>query len=129
MLLPNTREKAELIEVVRITDPMRLLGSEGLTGDEVALWEDPRTEQTLALISGLPDGELHRCFFPGWGVRVHGADGLLFRLAFCFDCHGVRLWGPGVPDGQEGIRGFDADSASARELLQLFRDAGSTGSG
>ncbi|MFE7619132.1 hypothetical protein [Streptomyces sp. NPDC057496] len=125
MLLPIAREKAELIEVVRITDAVRHIGSEDLTGDEVALWAAPRTDRILALIGDLPDSELHRCFFPGWGIRVHGADGLLFRLAFCFDCHGIRLWGPGVPDGQEGLHGFDPDSAPARELLQRFRDAGS----
>jgi hypothetical protein len=127
MLLPITREKAELIEVVRIIDPIRHLGSEDLTGDEAARWEAPRTDQVLALIGDLPDSELRRCFSPGWGIRVHSTAGLLFQLAFCFECHGVRLWGPGVPDGQEGLHSFDADSAQARELLQRFRDAGSAG--
>ncbi|MET9916759.1 hypothetical protein ACFV1C_08445 [Streptomyces sp. NPDC059605] len=129
MLLPITREKAELIEVVRIADPIRHFGSEDLTGDEVALWEAPRTDRILALIDDLPDSELHRCFSPGWGIRVHGADGLLLQLAFCFSCHGIRLWGPGVPDEQEGLHGFDPDSAPARELLQRFRDAGSAEAG
>lgn len=122
MLLPITHEKAELIEVVRIVDPTRHLSAEDLTGDEVAVWEAPQADQTLALISDLPGSKLYRCFFPGWGVRVHSATGLLYQLAFCFDCHGVRLWGPEVPAEQEGIHSFDPGSAPARELLQRFRD-------
>ncbi|MGW2179014.1 hypothetical protein ACWCXX_13155 [Streptomyces sp. NPDC001732] len=125
MLLPITPEKAELIEVIRIVEPMALYGSKDLPGDEVALWGAPRTDQVLALISDLPDSDLRRCFAPGWGIRVHGATGLLLQLAFCFNCHGVRLWGPAVPAEQEGLHDFDADSAPARELLQLFREAGS----
>ncbi|MET8567674.1 hypothetical protein [Streptomyces sp. NPDC004783] len=125
MLLPITHEKAELIEVVRIADPIRHLGAQDLTGDEVAVWEGPRLESAFALIDELPGSDLRRCFFPGWGVRVHSAAGLLFQLAFCFECHGVRLWGPDVPAGQEELHGFDADSAHARELLRQFREAGS----
>lgn len=123
MLLPITHKTAELIEVVRITDPIRHFGAEDLTGDEVAPWEAPQVDQVLALVGDLPDGEMRRCFSPGWGIRVHGATGLLYQLAFCFHCHGIRLWGPEVPDGQQGLHSFDADSAPAQELLRRFREA------
>jgi hypothetical protein len=123
MLLPISHEKTELIEVVRIVDPIRHISAEDLTGDEVAVWQAPQTAQILALIRDLPGSDLHRCFFPGWGVRAHSATDLLFQLAFCFDCHGIRLWGPGVPAGQEGLHSFAPDSASAQKLLQQFRDA------
>ncbi|MEL5960980.1 hypothetical protein AADR41_40565 [Streptomyces sp. CLV115] len=123
MLLPIIHKTAELIEVVRITDPNRHFGAADLTGDEVARWEAPQVDQVLALVGDLPDGEMHRCFAPGWGIRVHGANGLLFQLAFCFHCHDVRLWGPAVPDEQAGLHSFDADSAPARELLGRFRAA------
>ncbi|WP_330285471.1 hypothetical protein [Streptomyces sp. NBC_00576] len=123
MLLPPVHEKAELIEVVRITDPMRHLSSDDLIGDEVAIWEPPQVERVVALVKELPGSELRRCFIPGWGIRVHSATGHLFQMAFCFRCHGVRLWGPGVPAGQEGIRSFDPDSPPGHELLEQFRDA------
>ncbi|MFD0416423.1 hypothetical protein [Streptomyces sp. NPDC127108] len=125
MLLPLTHEKAELIEVVRITAPETHLRAEHLAGDEVAIWDGPRASRALALIGDLRGSELHRCFFPGWGVRVHSATDLLFRLAFCFECHGVRLWGPGVPADQEGIEPFDPASVPARELLREFRGVAS----
>ncbi|TWV32562.1 hypothetical protein FRZ03_33270 [Streptomyces misionensis] len=121
MPLPIPSEQAELIEIVRILDPLRHYRAEDVSGEETGVWEGAEAVRALALIADLPDGDLHRCFNPGWGVRVHGTDGPLFRLAFCFECHGVRLWGPAVPAGQEGIHGFDADSAPARELLRRFR--------
>ncbi|MFE9610178.1 hypothetical protein [Streptomyces sp. NPDC006012] len=118
-------EKAELIEVVRIAGPAPHCGTEVLAGDDVALWGAAQVDRVLALIGDIPGSELYRCFFPGWGIRVRGATGLLFQLAFCFDCHGVRLWGPDVPAGQEGIHSFDPDSAPARELLRHFRESAS----
>ncbi|MER6914573.1 hypothetical protein ABT354_23110 [Streptomyces sp. NPDC000594] len=123
MMLPPVQERAELIEVVRITDPGRQLGAADLTGDEVAIWEADRARDALTLIGSLPDSELHRCFIPGWGIRAHGATDLLFRIAFCFQCHAARLWGPGVPTDMAGTHSFDPDSPPARELLRRFRDA------
>ncbi|MFY4721649.1 hypothetical protein [Streptomyces sp. LaBMicrA B280] len=123
MMLPPVHEKTELIEVVRITDPLRHYSAEDLVGDEVAIWEAAQVGETLALIGSMPDSELYRCFHPGWGVRAHGAAGPLFQIAFCFQCHGARLWGPGVPGEFTGIHTFDPDSPPALELLQRFRDA------
>ncbi|CAM5228646.1 hypothetical protein SSPIM334S_04453 [Streptomyces spiroverticillatus] len=122
-MLPRAQEKTELIEVVRITDPMGQSTAESLTGREVALWEAEQVTDALALIGSLPDGEVYRCFLPGWGIRAHSATGLLFQIAFCFRCHGARLFGPGVSGGMSRIHGFDADSGPALELLQLFRDS------
>ena len=121
MLLPLAHTKTELIEVVRITDPMRHLSSEDLVGDDVAIWEGTLTDEVLALMKDLPGSESYRCFIPGWGIRAHSATDLLFQVAFCFRCHGARLWGPSVPAAQSGIHSFDADSLPARELLERFR--------
>ncbi|ROQ65202.1 hypothetical protein EDD95_8056 [Streptomyces sp. CEV 2-1] len=121
MLLPLAHEKTELIEVVRITDPMRHLSAEDLVGDDVAIWEPTQANQVLTLIKDLPGSELHRCFIPGWGIRAHSATDLLFQVAFCSRCHGARLRGPSVPAAQMGIHSFDPDSPPARELLERFR--------
>ncbi|MGB8943205.1 MAG: hypothetical protein WCD21_23655 [Streptomyces sp.] len=97
MLLPSC-EKTELIEVVRLTDPVVNVGSADLIGQDVALWADGQTRDALALLAGIPDDELHRCFSPGWGIR-----------------------GPGVPAEQEGLRGFASESPAAFDLLRRFR--------
>ncbi|WP_345357435.1 hypothetical protein [Actinoallomurus liliacearum] len=120
MLLPLTRNKAELIEVVRITDPARHLMSDELTGDTVAIWEGDDVPEALALVAELPGSEPYRCFLPGWGIRAHGSTGLLFEIAFCFRCHGARLWGPDLPPEQRG-QTFDGGSPTALELLRRFR--------
>jgi hypothetical protein len=122
-MLPPVHEDAVLIEVVRITDPMRHLSSDDLTGKEVAIWEPPQTQHILTLIGELPGAERFRCFIPGWGIRVHSATEHLFQMAFCFRCNGVRLWGPCVPAGREGIHTFDPASPAGQELLELFRTA------
>lgn len=124
MLLPPGHEKTELIEVVRITDTLRHMTSADLVGDEVAVWEASRAEETLAHVEALPDGPLMRCFFPGWGIRAHSSSGLLFQVAFCFQCNGARLWGPSAPAELDTIHGFDAESGVAQGLLAEFRAAG-----
>ncbi|WP_129309127.1 hypothetical protein [Streptomyces sp. L2] len=120
MLLPLTHGKTEFIEVVRITDPVRHLTSEDLAGDTVAVWEGDQAQQALSLIAGLPGSELYRCFLPGWGIRAHGSIDQLFEIAFCFRCHGGRIWGAGLPVEQRG-QTFDAESPAALELLHRFR--------
>ncbi|GAO13046.1 hypothetical protein TPA0598_18_00050 [Streptomyces lydicamycinicus] len=97
MLLPLTHVKTDLLEVVRITDPARHLTSEDLAGEAVATWERDQAQQALTLIADLPGSERYRCFLPGWGIRAHSSTDLLFESAFCFRCHGARIWGPGVP--------------------------------
>ncbi|MFS4094202.1 hypothetical protein [Streptomyces sp. AF1A] len=120
MLLPLTHEKTERIEVVRITDPVRHLSSENLAGDTAAIWSGDQAQQALSLIADLPGSEQYRCFFPGWGIRAHSSTDQLFEIAFCFRCHGARVWGPEVPAEQRG-QTFDAKSPPALELLHRFR--------
>ncbi|WP_370084390.1 hypothetical protein [Streptacidiphilus sp. MAP12-16] len=129
MLLPAARERTELLEVVRITGRMNYPYSQGMVGDSVALWDDDHVRQVLALIADVPGSELHRCFIPGWGIRARSPTDLLFEIAFCFRCHGVRLWGPSVPAGQQGIHGFDPGSPPALELLRRFRACAPGGGG
>jgi hypothetical protein len=120
MLLPLTLVKTELIEVVRISDPARHLTSEDLAGDAVAIWEKEQAQQALTLITSLPGSDIYRCFLPGWGIRVHSCTDPLFEIAFCFRCHGARVWGPDVPVRQQS-QTFEAESLAARELLRRFR--------
>lgn len=42
MLLPPSHESTELLEVVRITDPVRHLTSEDLAGDSVTIWGEAK---------------------------------------------------------------------------------------
>ncbi|MFI5681250.1 hypothetical protein [Streptomyces cellulosae] len=120
MLLPLSQGKTELIEVVRITDPARHLSSEDLAGDTAAIWEGDQAQQALSLIADLPGSELYRCFLPGWGIRAHNSTDQLFEIAFCFRCHGARVWGPDLSVEQRG-QTFDAESPAALELLRRFR--------
>ncbi len=120
MLLPVTRAKTEMIEVIRITNPARHLTSKDLVGDSVEIWVEDQARRALDLITGLPGDEKYRCFVPGWGVRAHSFTEQLFEIAFCFSCHAARLWGPDVPLEQQH-QTFDAESPAARELLAWFR--------
>ncbi|MYT15789.1 hypothetical protein GTY76_25980 [Streptomyces sp. SID4951] len=84
------------------------------------MWEKDHAQQVLTLIANLPGSEIYRCFLPGWGIRVHSCTDPLLEIAFCFRCHGARVWGPDVPVGQQS-QTFDAESPAARELLRRFR--------
>ncbi|WP_433890496.1 hypothetical protein [Streptomyces sp. CA-111067] len=121
MLLPTAAVQTELIDVVRITETMSSPWADALAGEDTALWEADQVQQALLLVAELPEGELQRCFFPGWGIRARKASESLFEIAFCFRCQGARLWGPVVPADQQGIHSFDPDSAPGRALLALFQ--------
>ncbi|MFJ2847768.1 hypothetical protein ACIPD2_40095, partial [Streptomyces griseofuscus] len=83
------------------------------------IWAKDQAQQALSLIADLPGSELCRCFLPGWGIRAHSSTDQLFEIAFCFRCHGARIWGPGLPVEQQG-QTFDAESPAALELLHRF---------
>ncbi|MCX4762302.1 hypothetical protein OG562_15220 [Streptomyces sp. NBC_01275] len=128
MLLPPGRERAELLEIVRISDAARPFGARGLVGDAVEVWAGDEVVQALALVGELPDGEKARCFVPGWGLRAYSGDDPdpLFEIAFCFRCNGARVRGPDVPAEQRS-QDFDGESPAARELLRRFRECGAGG--
>lgn len=115
MFLPTTSGRAELVEVIRLD------GTDG--GRPVVIWEAGHARSALALMAGLPDGNIKRCFIPGWEIRAHSDTAFLFEIAFCFRCHGARLRGPTVPADQQVIHGFDSESTAGRELLARFRAA------
>ncbi|MEU8589038.1 hypothetical protein AB0C59_18850 [Streptomyces sp. NPDC048664] len=121
MLLPDAAARTEFLEVIRITSAMGDPFARSLAGEEAGLWVADEARQVLDRIAGLPDGGLQRCFVPGWGVRAHDDTDLLFEIAFCFRCHGARLWGPAVPAELAGIQAFDARTEAGRALLDLFR--------
>jgi len=120
MLLPASHTRAEFIEVVRITGPAGHLTARKLEGEVVEVWVAEEVREVLGLIGELPDGEQYRCFVPGWGVRAHDDGGPLFEIAFCFRCHGTRMWGPALPSALRG-QNFDAQSPAALELLERLR--------
>ncbi|NBE56882.1 hypothetical protein [Streptomyces boluensis] len=120
--LPSTHEKTELLEVVRLDPGGDALRWEGLVGETVAIWDGGEVQRGLELVLGLKAGDLYRCFTPGWGIRAHDRVGVLFEVAFCFRCHGARVWAPEAAVPREHrLQGFDADGAEAVELLRLFR--------
>jgi hypothetical protein len=121
VLLPEVASRVCLIEVVRITDPVRAYDAGRVVGEDLAIWEEEHTRQVLDLVSRLPGSEMHRCFVPGCGIRAHGPAEVPFEIAFCFRCHGALLNGPHVPSQLRGIQTFDPDSPSGRELLDRFR--------
>ncbi|GAA3800674.1 hypothetical protein FNH04_23655 [Streptomyces phyllanthi] len=113
-----------LIEVVRIS---ALPAERGVPypGRVVAHWTGREAADALTLIGTLPDSGQYRCgFSPGWSIRAYedSLDLALFEAAFCFTCHEVRMHGPAVPPALN-TQFFDADSPSARTLLNLFRTA------
>ncbi|GAA4002337.1 hypothetical protein GCM10022247_23890 [Allokutzneria multivorans] len=110
MFLPEERERAALIEVVRLGDDQL-----------VAIWEGDSARSALDLIASVPYEEISRCFVPGWMIRAHDGAGPLFEIEFCFRCDGALLRGPVVPEDQRMIHGFAAQSAQAQELLARFR--------
>ncbi|WP_327315204.1 hypothetical protein [Streptomyces sp. NBC_01235] len=122
MILPPAHERAELVEVVRIGDPVGHLTSRGLSGDVVEVWAGEEVREALALVAGLPDSPKYRCFLPGWGIRAYEErdPDPLFEIAFCFRCNGARIWGHDIPE-QLRNQDFDAESPAGRELLRRFR--------
>lgn len=121
MLLPAAGARAERMDVVRITSAMRNPYTDDLAGEEVEVSAADQVRRLLALIADLPGDDMRRCFNPGWGIRARTATARLFEIAFCFHCHGARLWGPEVPAEQQGFHPFDADSPSGQELLTRLR--------
>ncbi|MEU9073309.1 hypothetical protein ACFYUY_00445 [Kitasatospora sp. NPDC004745] len=128
MLLPTTADLIERLEVVRIDDPFGWYAwKDTVPGETIGWWEDAR--EVLADVAALPMGTRMRCFTPGFALRAHTGrhpvfpEQVLFEIAFCFECQGVRLYGPAVT-GDLAYQTFDPGSARARELLRRFGEAG-----
>ncbi|ARF55147.1 hypothetical protein [Streptomyces gilvosporeus] len=119
---PAAPRKTELIDVIRIADPARHLTSKDLAGDAVAVWERDQAQQVWGLILDLPSSEPYRCFLPGWGIRAHSTAEQLFEIAFCFRCHGARIWASDLP-AEQRHQTFDGESPAAQELLRRFRSS------
>jgi hypothetical protein len=116
--LPVTPADVRRVELLRVSTgregdvvPGTSLGS--VTGaDAVAI---------VQLVADLPDDGMMRCFSPVYGLEVHGAAGLLVKLAFCFRCHNA---GVAVPGGdRRELIGFDPASPAGQELLARFKAA------
>ncbi|WP_181442372.1 hypothetical protein [Streptomyces tateyamensis] len=119
MILPAGAADAELLEVVRITDPMGWFGwTDTVPGETVALWTD--AQSVLAQVAALPSGTLMRCFSPRFALRAHAGTAVLFELAFCFSCERVGLYSTG---GRSATQTFDPASPPAVELLRRFRES------
>lgn len=119
MLLPSPAQRIERFECVRITDIETQLWT-GVPGETIGAWTGQDVTAVAELISRLPDGEMYRCFVPRYGIRAHGADAVLFEIAFCFRCHGALTLRPGHQERDE-FTAFDADSPPAQDLLGRFK--------
>jgi hypothetical protein len=122
MRLPGDAERAELLEVVRLSDSTRPFTSRGLAGDVVDVWVEDEAAQALALVAALPDSPRYRCFVPGWGLRLYDAvdPEPFLEIAFCFRCNGARVQGRDVPEDMR-FQDFAGESPPGRELLHRFR--------
>jgi hypothetical protein len=131
MLLPTTADAIELLEVVRITDPVGWFAwTDTVPGETVGIWED--AQQVLAQVAAMPPGTRMRCFSPRFALRAHTGEHpvfphqVLFEIAFCFGCEVARFYGPAV-SGNLMSQTFDPGSAHAEELLRRFRACVATG--
>ncbi|TCO55686.1 hypothetical protein [Actinocrispum wychmicini] len=120
MLLPVTASQVQRVDCIRIKADVEWHLVTSVPGETIGSWQDADAAAIIDLVANLPDGEVMRCFFPGYGIRAHGADGILFEIAFCFRCHNVLTLSPG-PQERRGLGGFDPDSQPAQELLAKFR--------
>lgn len=120
MILPAAAPQIQLIECVRIeyTEDSHLWSR--VPGTTIGIWEDADVTTIIDLVTALPDDEVMRCFIPRYGIRAHGPDGLLFEIAFCFRCHGAKIFTPD-PEKRGDLIGFDATSPPAQTLLTKFR--------
>ncbi|MGW1268484.1 hypothetical protein [Streptomyces sp. NPDC002491] len=124
MRLPADCGRAELLEVVRLSDAARPFTAHGLAGEVVDVWVGDDAAQALALVGALPDSPRYRCFVPGWGLRLHDAvdPEPLLEIAFCFRCNGARVQGRSVNVPEDlRFQDFEAESPPGRELLRRFR--------
>ncbi|MGS2641790.1 hypothetical protein [Streptosporangium sp. LJ11] len=119
MLLPTAYTRTQRLECVRIEDSSNSHRWTSVPGTIVGTWRDSDAIELLDLVASLPAGERMRCFRPGYGIRAHDADHLLFEIAFCFECNNALFFSP--PSGQRDLVGFKADSRPAQELLSRLR--------
>ncbi|WP_327318578.1 hypothetical protein [Streptomyces sp. NBC_01235] len=120
MLLPSTSPQTRRLECVRIEDPTGSHEWTGVPGTTTRTWLDKEALEILDLVTDLPTGDVMRCFMPGYGIRAHNADQLLFEIAFCFQCHNALILQP-APHKRRDLVGFKADSRLAQHLLALFK--------
>ncbi|WP_093169205.1 hypothetical protein [Sinosporangium album] len=120
MFLPPSFAQTLRLECIRIDDYSNSHRWVSVPGKIVGTWCGSEATEVIDLVAGLQPSEMTRCFLPGYGIRAHGADHLLFEIAFCFQCHNALLLVPG-PKGQRDLVGFNAESQCAQELLNRFR--------
>lgn len=117
MKLPPSADTAHHVVVIRIEDSDDSHRWTTIPGETIATLDGDRATELLDLVAKLPNGQLARCFIPGYGIRVHGADEPLFEIAFCFQCDGALVLQP----GNSALVGFKAKSRTARALLAQFQ--------
>lgn len=120
MRLPETSEKTDRLECIRIDDSSNWHRWTSVPGTTLGFWQGREAAEILGQVAELPAGGVMRCFRPGFGIRAHSADQVLFEIAFCFECHNALLFQP-APGDRGDLIGFKADSRRAMDLLSLFR--------
>ena len=120
MLLPSTSAQMHSLECVRIDDPTGFHLWAAVPGTSVGTLLDQEAAELLDVVASLPNGEIMRCFVPGFGIRARSADGaVLFEVAFCFQCNNALILRP-EPDERQDFVGFNAESRQGQELLARF---------
>jgi len=114
-----------LIEVARVKRGIRSDWRDALE-EPIALWDGPELAEALRLIEQMPEGELMRCFTPGFGIRIHDKSDLRAEVLFCFHCEMALMIDLKNPQSTQTGASFDPDSEPARDLLSRFRNAVAT---
>jgi hypothetical protein len=122
MLLPVAAADIHRVELVRIPSSREWDEWVTIPGKTLASAEGAHAAAIAGLVAALPDGESMRCFSPGYALKAHSAEGVLFEIAFCFSCHNALVIVPGGARSQ--LLAFDPDSPAGKELLARFRAAG-----
>ncbi len=120
MLLPIDPPDARRADLIRVAGDREWEQWTSVPGPVLESVTGAGAEALVRLVSELPDAGMMRCYHPVYALRVHGAEGVLFEIAFCFRCHNALGFAGGA---QATLEGFDPDSPAGQELRRRFRAA------
>ena len=116
--MPNLAEPSRVgrVEVLRVARDWAYWGEwSTVPGVMLATVVGAEAQELLALVAGLPDAMRAACFFPRYGLRAWGDDGILAEAAICYECsNGIVA----TPDGQHDWFGFAPKSEPGQSLLR-----------
>ena len=119
MFLPVSATDVRRAQLVRIRSSREWDEWNTVPGETLGWAEGGDAAAIVRLVADLPDGESMRCFSPVYALKVHGAEGVLVELAFCFRCHNALVVVPG--GGRPGLVAFEPGSPAGQALLARFK--------